>query len=101
MRWTFPRRHHLSAGAPHRRYAKRFSKADEGQVLLDLLGDDPALLYAQQNQTLIADKNYFGRDFETTLSEARRSRFPNLRNRLLTCTYIVAGAGFEPATSGL
>ena len=51
-------------------FALTGAKADERQVLLDLLGDEPALLHARQGQTLIADKNYYGRDFETTLSDA-------------------------------
>ena len=51
-------------------FALTGAKADERQVLLDLLGDDPALLHARQGQTLIADKNYYGRDFETTLEGA-------------------------------
>jgi hypothetical protein len=51
-------------------FALTGAKADERQVLLDVLGEDPALLAARQSQTLIADKNYYGRDFETTLSEA-------------------------------
>ncbi len=45
------------------------AKADERQVLLDLLHDDPAL-QARSGQVLIADKNYYGHDFEASLSEA-------------------------------
>jgi len=44
------------------------AKADERQVLLGIL-DDPSLSN-HHGQTLIADKNYFGRDFETTLAAA-------------------------------
>jgi len=51
-------------------FALTGAKADERQVLLDLLGQDPALLHARAGQTLIADKNYYGRDFETTLDDA-------------------------------
>jgi DDE family transposase len=51
-------------------FALTGAKADERQVLLDLLGDDPALLHARQGQTLIADKHYYGRDFEATLEGA-------------------------------
>ena len=47
-------------------FALTGAKADERQVLLDVLGDDPALLHARQGQTMIADKNYYGHDFETT-----------------------------------
>jgi len=43
------------------------AKADERQVLLDLL-DDAALTRQIAGTTLIADKNYYGRDFETTLA---------------------------------
>lgn len=45
------------------------AKADERQVLLDML-DDPALAPRIAGTTLIADKNYYGRDFETTLHHA-------------------------------
>ncbi len=51
-------------------YALTGAKADERQVLLDLLTDDPTLAAARPGQTLIADKNYFGRDFEATLAGA-------------------------------
>jgi hypothetical protein len=44
------------------------AKADERVVLLDIL-TDPALADHRPGQTLIADKNYFGRDFEATLTE--------------------------------
>jgi hypothetical protein len=35
---------------------------------LDILAADPALLLSRQGQTLIGDKNYYGHDFEATLS---------------------------------
>jgi hypothetical protein len=44
------------------------AKADERVVLLDIL-TDPALADHRPGQTLIADKNYYGRDFEATLTE--------------------------------
>ncbi len=44
------------------------AKADERQVLLDLLHDDPTLAASRPGQTLIADKNYYGRDFEHDLA---------------------------------
>jgi Transposase DDE domain len=50
-------------------FALTGAKADERQVLLDLLHTDPALACASPGQLLIADKNYYGRDFETTLAE--------------------------------
>ncbi len=45
------------------------AKADERTVLCDIL-TDPDLAGHHRGQTLIADKNYFGRDFETTLADA-------------------------------
>jgi hypothetical protein len=51
-------------------FALTGAKADERQVLLDILGEEPDLLLARQGQTLIGDKNYFGRDFEATLAGA-------------------------------
>jgi len=51
-------------------YALTGAKADERQTLLDLLADDPTLAAARPGQTLIADKAYFGRDFEATLAGA-------------------------------
>ena len=50
-------------------YALTGAKADERQVLLDLLHTDPALSAPSPGQILIADKNYYGRDFEATLTE--------------------------------
>lgn len=43
------------------------AKADERLVLLDIL-TDPNLAEHRPGQLLIADKNYFGRDFEATLA---------------------------------
>jgi hypothetical protein len=43
------------------------AKADERTVLLDIL-DDPDLAGHRRGQTLIADKNYYGREFEATLT---------------------------------
>ena len=51
-------------------FALTGAKADERQTLLDILGDDPDLLLSRRHQTLIADKNYYGHDFEATLSDA-------------------------------
>lgn len=45
------------------------SKADERETLLDLLAAEPSLTAARPGQTLIGDKNYFGRDFEHQLAE--------------------------------
>ncbi len=45
------------------------AKADERQVLLDVLHTDPDLSAQRPGQILIGDKNYFGAEFETTLAE--------------------------------
>ena len=45
------------------------AKADERQVLLDMISADPTLLAQRPNQTVIADKNYYGREFEATLAD--------------------------------
>jgi len=50
-------------------FALTGAKADERQVLLDLLHDDPTLAASQPGQILLADKNYYGRDFEATIAE--------------------------------
>jgi len=49
-------------------FALTGAKADERHTLLDILTADPDLA-ERGSQTLIADKNYFGRDFEATLPE--------------------------------
>jgi hypothetical protein len=51
-------------------FALTGAKADERQTLLDILGDDPALVAGRPGQTLIADRHYYGRDFEATLASA-------------------------------
>lgn len=51
-------------------FALTGAKADERQTLLDILGEDPALVAARSGQTLIADRHYYGHDFETTLTNA-------------------------------
>jgi hypothetical protein len=51
-------------------FALTGAKADERQTLLDILGNDPDLVLSRRSQTLIGDKNYYGRDFEDTLSSA-------------------------------
>jgi hypothetical protein len=45
------------------------AKADERQTLLDILAVDPSLVTERPGQTLIADKNYFGKEFEYSLDE--------------------------------
>jgi hypothetical protein len=45
------------------------AKADERQVLLDLLATEPQLVAARSGQVLLADKNYYGGEFERLLLE--------------------------------
>jgi Transposase DDE domain len=45
------------------------AKADERQVLLDLLAVEPRLVAARPGQVLLADKHYYGREFERVLAE--------------------------------
>ena len=45
------------------------AKADERQVLLDLLATEPQLVAARPGQLLVADKNYYGGEFERVLGE--------------------------------
>ncbi len=49
-------------------FALSGAKADERQVLLDILDTDPAL--PRPGQAIMADKNYFGGPFEQSLREA-------------------------------
>ncbi len=50
-------------------FALTGAKADERQVLLSIL-DDAELAALVPGQTLIGDKNYYGRDFEANLARA-------------------------------
>jgi len=50
-------------------FALAGAKADERQVLLGILAADPNLVTARPGQTLIADKHYYGREFEASLAE--------------------------------
>lgn len=50
-------------------FALTGAKTDERETLLDLLDAEPELLVTRPGQTLIGDKNYFGRDFEHQLAE--------------------------------
>jgi hypothetical protein len=45
------------------------AKADQRQVLVDLLAVEPELVAARPGQTLLADKHYYGHQFETILAE--------------------------------
>jgi hypothetical protein len=51
-------------------FAVSGAKADERQVLLDLLGNDPALVPNHPEQLLLTDKHYYGRRFEAELADA-------------------------------
>jgi hypothetical protein len=44
------------------------AKADERQVLVDLLAVEPELVAARPGQTLLADKHYYGRQFQAILA---------------------------------
>lgn len=50
-------------------FALTGAKADERETLLDLLAAEPNLVAARPGQTLIGDKNYFGRTFEQELAQ--------------------------------
>jgi hypothetical protein len=49
-------------------FAVSGAKADEREVLLGILEADPALTAGRSGQTVIADRHYCGRQFETTLN---------------------------------
>jgi hypothetical protein len=69
-RWFWGLRLHLVTtlhGLPVA-FALTGAKADERQVLLDILADET--LPARPGQLLIGDKNYYGRDFEAALAAA-------------------------------
>ncbi len=51
-------------------FAVTGAKADERHTLLGIFDTDPTLLAEHPGQTLIADRNYFGREFEAELAEA-------------------------------
>jgi Transposase DDE domain len=65
-------RHHLVATLHGLRigYALSGANADERQVLVDLLYDEPTLAASRPGQILLADKNYFGRKFEASIAGA-------------------------------
>lgn len=51
-------------------FALSGAKADEREVLLGILEADPALSAHCRDQTVIGDKNYYGRQFESALRDA-------------------------------
>ena len=54
-------------------FALTGAKADERQVLLSILAADPDLAAMLPGQILIGDKNYYGADFEATLTSTGAS----------------------------
>lgn len=50
-------------------FAVAGAKADEREVLLGMLEADTALVNGRPRQTVIGDKNYFGRDFEQAIAD--------------------------------
>ena len=52
-------------------FALTGAKADERQMLLDILAADPALTAARPGQTLIADKNYYGAELRSRPGRGR------------------------------
>ncbi|WP_447008799.1 IS982 family transposase [Saccharothrix sp. DSM 118769] len=71
-RWFWGLRLHLvcTPGGLPVAFALTGAKADERTTLLDILAVDPALTAERPGQTLIADKNYYGREFEHALAAA-------------------------------
>ncbi len=51
-------------------FALSGAKADERDVLLGMFDADPNLVDTHPGQTLMADKNYYGKNFEATLADA-------------------------------
>ena len=54
-------------------FALTGAKADERETLLDMLDAALEVVAAHPRQTIIGDKNYFGRDFERELTERHLS----------------------------
>jgi hypothetical protein len=50
-------------------FALTGAKADERETLLSMLDVEPELVTGRPGQTLIGDKNYFGKDFEAQLAQ--------------------------------
>jgi Transposase DDE domain len=50
-------------------FAVSGAKADEREVLLGILDADPTLVAYRSEQTVIADRHYYGRQFEATLND--------------------------------
>ena len=56
-------------GGPPIMFGLTGAKADERETLLGMLDHDPELAAAFPGQTIIGDKNYFGRDFEQQMTQ--------------------------------
>jgi hypothetical protein len=50
-------------------FALSGAKADEREVLLGILDADPTMTAGRSGQTVIADRRYYGRQFEATLHD--------------------------------
>ncbi|MEV4246630.1 hypothetical protein AB0J63_24790 [Streptosporangium canum] len=50
-------------------FARTGAKADEREVLLRMGDADPGLVATRPSQAIIADKNYYGRAFESALTD--------------------------------
>ena len=61
-------------------FALTGAKADERQVLLSILAADPDLAAMLPGQILIGDKNYYGVDFEATLTSTGANLLRPARN---------------------
>jgi Transposase DDE domain len=70
-RWFWGLRLHLvcTLGGLPVAFALTGAKAVEREVLLDLLVVEPELVAARPGQVLLADKNYYGHEFEGVLGE--------------------------------
>ena len=76
-------------------FALTGAKADERDILLGMLDADPNLLATHPGQTLMADKNYYGRQFEAALADTD----VELLHLSRTGTKPRAGQGFFKASS--
>jgi hypothetical protein len=61
-------------------FALAGAKADEREVLLGMLDNAADIVNARPGQTLIGDKNYFGRAFEAELTERELALLRPVRN---------------------
>ena len=60
-------------------FALTGAKADERETLRDMLDASPEVEATHPRQTIIGDKNYYGRDFENDLTERHRMLRPARR----------------------